>query len=69
MQAGSAVFSLPIGGTHVVKKIALCIGLNTYGPQTTVTPLRGCVNDALLIGQMLRQAGFEVRQVHNEAAT
>ncbi len=52
------------------KKIAVCIGQNIYDPSTGVTPLRGCVNDALLIGEMLRFAGFDIiRQVHNEAAT
>lgn len=52
------------------KKIAVCIGQNNYDPSTGVSPLRGCVNDALLIGEMLRFAGFNiVRQVHNEAAT
>ncbi|HEX2740513.1 MAG TPA: caspase family protein [Rubrobacter sp.] len=50
-------------------KIALCIGQNEYDPSTRVTPLRGCVNDTLLIGEMLRRAGFEVRQIHNQAAT
>lgn len=50
-------------------KIALCVGQNKYNPASGVTPLRGCVNDALLIGEMLRRAGFEVRQVHDRAAT
>jgi hypothetical protein len=50
-------------------KIALCVGQNNYDPSTGVTPLRGCVNDTLLIGEMLRRAGFEVRQVHDQAAT
>ena len=50
-------------------KIALCVGQNKYDPSTGVTPLRGCVNDTLLIGEMLRRAGFEVRQVHDQAAT
>jgi hypothetical protein len=54
----------------MAKKIAMCVGQNYYAPQTLVTPLRGCVNDALLIGEMLRMAGFqEVRQIHNEPAT
>ena len=51
------------------RKTALCVGQNKYGPWTGVTPLRGCVNDALLIGEMLREAGFAVRQIHDEAAT
>jgi hypothetical protein len=50
-------------------KIALCVGQNKYDPSTGVTPLRGCVNDTLLIGEMLRRGGFEVRQVHDQAAT
>jgi hypothetical protein len=50
-------------------KIAFCVGQNKYDPSTGVTPLRGCVNDTLLIGEMLRRAGFEVRQVHDQAAT
>ena len=50
-------------------KIALCVGQNIYDPSTDVEPLRGCANDALLIGEMLRRAGFEVRQVHDQAAT
>jgi hypothetical protein len=54
----------------MVKKIAICVGQNSYAPASGVTPLNGCVNDALLIGEMLRMAGFhKVRQVHNEAAT
>lgn len=53
----------------MAKKIALCVGQNEYGPETGVTPLRGCVNDTLLIGELLRKAGFEVRQVHDQAAT
>lgn len=52
------------------KKIAICVGQNDYDPRTGVTPLRGCVNDALLIGEMLKLAGFDIiRQIHNEAAT
>lgn len=51
------------------RKIALCVGQNEYDPATGVSPLRGCVNDALLIGEMLKLAGFTVRQVHNQAAT
>jgi len=53
----------------VATKIALCVGQNNYDPSTGVTTLRGCVNDTLLIGEMLRRAGFEVRQVHDQAAT
>lgn len=53
----------------MVKKIALCVGINEYAPHTGIANLRGCVNDALLIGEMLRFAGFQVRQVHNKAAT
>jgi hypothetical protein len=52
------------------KKIAICVGQNSYAPQSGVTPLNGCVNDALLIGEMLRMAGFDrIRQVHDKAAT
>ncbi len=52
------------------RKLAICVGQNRYAPSTDITPLRGCVNDAVLIGEMLRFAGFEMlRQVHNEAAT
>jgi hypothetical protein len=57
------------GGKNMAAKIALCVGQNKYNPSTGVTPLRGCVNDTLLIGEMLRRAGFEVRQVHDQAAT
>jgi metacaspase-1 len=52
----------------VARKVAVCVGQNEY-QRSDITPLRGCVNDALLIGEMLRTAGFEVRQVHNEGAT
>jgi len=52
----------------VPSKVALCVGQNEY-QRSDIPPLRGCVNDALLIGEMLRTAGFEVRQVHNEGAT
>jgi hypothetical protein len=52
------------------KKIAICVGQNRYAPHTGVSPLNGCVNDALLIGEMLRMAGFDhIRQVHDQAAT
>lgn len=51
------------------RKLALCVGINEYAPRTKIPPLRGCVNDALLIGEMLRYAGFDVRQVHDRAAT
>jgi metacaspase-1 len=50
-------------------KVALCVGQNRYSPGSGVDELRGCVNDALLIGELLRVAGFEVRQIHDEAAT
>ena len=54
----------------MARKIAVCVGQNYYAPQTLVSSLRGCVNDALLIGEMLRKAGFqEIRQIHNEPAT
>ena len=52
------------------KKIAICVGQNRYAPWSGVSPLNGCVNDALLIGEMLRMAGFDhIRQVHDHAAT
>ena len=52
------------------KKIAICVGQNSYAPRSRVKPLNGCVNDAVLIGEMLRMAGFDrIRQVHDEAAT
>lgn len=51
------------------KKVAVCVGQNVYDPTSGVTPLKGCVNDALLVGELLRTAGFEVRQIHDEAAT
>lgn len=50
------------------KKIALCVGQNEYSAASGVSPLRGCVNDAVLIGELLRSAGFSVRQVHDRAA-
>lgn len=53
----------------MTRKVALCVGINDYAPATKIPSLRGCVNDALLVGEMLRHAGFEVRQVHNQAAT
>ena len=54
----------------MARKIAICVGQNDYAPHTQVPPLRGCVNDVLLIGEMLRVAGFDIiRQIHNEAAT
>lgn len=54
-------------------KTALCVGINHFAPPPygggAPSSLRGCVNDALLIGQMLRVAGFDpVRQLHNESA-
>jgi hypothetical protein len=41
----------------VATKSALCVGQNKYDRSTGVTPLRGCVNDTLLIGEMFRRAG------------
>lgn len=53
----------------MARKIAICVGQNEYAAHTSINPLRGCVNDSLLIGEMLRKAGFtEVRQIHNKAA-
>ncbi len=52
------------------KKIAFCVGINEYAPGSGVSRLDGCVNDALLIGEMLKYAGFNmVRQAHNSTAT
>ena len=48
------------GGKNVATKIALCVGQNNYDPSTGVTPLRGCVNDTLLIGEMLRRNRINV---------
>ena len=52
-------------------KTALCVGINAYAPGPgSPNTLRGCVNDALLIAQMLRGvAGFEVRILQDNAAT
>jgi hypothetical protein len=51
-------------------KTALCVGINAYAPGPGApSSLRGCVNDALLIGELLRTAGFDVRQVHDAGAT
>lgn len=54
--------------SRLTKKVAICVGQNEYR-NPSISSLRGCVNDALLIGEMLKAAGFQVRQVHNEAAT
>ena len=55
--------------TEMSQKIAVCVGQNEYHPHSGVGSLRGCVNDALLIGEMLRYAGFEIiRQIHNQSA-
>jgi hypothetical protein len=52
------------------RRIAVCVGQNTYSPTSGVQPpLKGCINDAMLIGSMLSRAGFEVRQLHDQAAT
>ncbi|WP_028066396.1 caspase family protein [Solirubrobacter soli] len=51
------------------EKTAVCIGLNHYAPESDVPPLRGCVDDALLIGELLVRAGFSVQQLHDSAAT
>lgn len=53
----------------MIRKIGICVGQNEYDPNTTVTPLRGCVNDALLIGEMLKKAGYTVIQLHDKQAT
>jgi hypothetical protein len=53
----------------MTRKIAICIGLDRYASYTNIPNLEGCVNDALLIGQMLKVAGFTVYQLHNELAT
>ena len=54
----------------MARKIAICVGQDKYATTTNISSLNGCVNDAILIGVMLRFAGFqEIRQIHNEAAT
>jgi hypothetical protein len=58
-----------VGEETVGMRIAICVGQNEYSPSSGVTPLGGCVNDALLVGELLRSAGFDVRQMHNQAAT
>ena len=65
--AGGSTAVAPGGSTT---KTALCVGINAYAPSPGgPSPLRGCVNDALLIGEMLRTVGFEVRELHDASAT
>jgi hypothetical protein len=51
------------------RKTAICVGVNNYDPASGVPPLKGCINDTLLIGEMLRMAGFMVVQLHDKEAT
>src|SRR3954469_10889339 len=51
------------------RKTGICVGQNNYSPASGITPLKGCVNDALLIGELLKTAGYDVTQLHDEAAT
>jgi len=53
----------------MAQKTALCIGLDQFSADMAMPALSGAVNDALLIGGLLREAGFDVRQLHNAAAT
>src|SRR5262245_46939256 len=53
----------------MTRKIGICVGQNNYSSASGVPPLRGCVNDALLVGEMLRKAGFTLRQIHDASAT
>lgn len=48
-----------------MKKVALTIGINDY----KISPLKGCVNDANNIAQVLRNNGYEVIQLLNADAT
>lgn len=51
------------------RNVAICVGQNNYSPSSGIPPLRGCVNDGLLIGSMLTRAGFDVRQIQDQNAT
>jgi len=42
---------------------ALCIGVNSYQHTATLSPLRGCVNDARDVGALLSAHGFAVKVV------
>src|SRR3712207_8247344 len=52
------------GERALARRRALCIGIDTY----PTAPLNGCVADAKLWQQTLKQLGFETRVLLNEQA-
>ncbi|MFL6510666.1 MAG: caspase domain-containing protein [Nitrososphaera sp.] len=53
---------------HYRKSWAIVIGINNYA-STTEVPLDNAVNDAVELGNLLRDIGFEVRELYDENAT
>jgi len=51
-----------------VLKLALVTGLNEY-EDSSISRLRGCVNDSLLITALLKKAGFRVTTLNDYQAT
>ena len=54
-----------VAGASGARRSALCIGIDTYGPQS----LTGCVADTQSFGEALRAWGFAVQELTNERAT
>jgi hypothetical protein len=54
-------------GRHIMKKYALCIGINDY--PGTGSDLSGCINDADDWAAALKARGFAVQVILNQAAT
>lgn len=50
------------------KSWAVVIGINSYA-NPDETPLDNAVNDAKVLGNLLRDIGFEVIELYNEGAT
>ncbi|MFX1453262.1 MAG: caspase family protein [Promethearchaeota archaeon] len=49
-------------------KLGVVVGVNKYA-DPSIDPLRGCVNDSLLINAMLKEAEFKTYLFNNENAT
>lgn len=52
-------------GTRAARKLALCIGINSYASQ----PLSGCVNDSKRWADTLTTLGFKVKRIIDRDAT
>ncbi len=52
----------------MVLRLALCVGINNYDPDSGVSSLNGCVNDSYVITKMLEKANFKVTLLNDDKA-